>query len=111
MGRVQGMEAPPAAWGQITHFSEGKPFVAHSHFDTFLREATCPEASPSDHTINRDQLYGLYLSWCVIAGHSPATESVFWEAMELRIDCRLISLRMIGPAAADYILTAYPDLV
>lgn len=58
-----------------------------------------------------DQLYGLYLSWCVIAQQSPAPEPAFWDAMRERINCHRINLRMIGPAAADYILAAYPDLV
>ena len=84
--------------------------MAHSHFDTFLQEATYLD-STSDTTIDPDRLYGLYTSWCFINQQPLGAEAAFWAAMEARINTRHIGLRMKGPAAADYILTSYPELM
>jgi hypothetical protein len=84
--------------------------MAHSQFDIFLHEATCPDQA-RDSSLDRDRLYGLYTSWCFINQQQPGTESNFWAAMKHRISPRRNGLRMKGPAAADYILTSYPGLV
>ena len=84
--------------------------MAHSQFDTFLREATHLDPR-SESTLDRDSLYGLYTSWCFINQQPPGRESAFWEAMKDRISIGHSGLRMKGPAAADYILTSYPGLV
>lgn len=83
--------------------------MAYSQFDQFLQEATYREQE-SDSTLNPDSVYGLYTSWCSISHNTPRAEHVFWAAMKHRIGPGQ-SLRMKGPAAADYILTSYPALV
>lgn len=84
--------------------------MAHSQFDIFLSEATYPD-STSDTALDPDRLYGLYTSWCFINQQPLGAESAFWAAMQDRINTRRIGLRMKGPAAADYILTSYPELM
>lgn len=74
-----------------------------------------------DHRITEDELYGLYLSWCLLNQQQPAPCTSFWAAMSnlgvvherhgnpgryLRP-----GLRMTGPAAVDYILASQPSLV
>ena len=82
--------------------------MATSHFTTFLEEATVPEFD-TDSPLSADCLYGLYVSWCVLHGTEPEPDFTFRAAMHCRCvdvhDCRL---RMVGPAAADYILSSYP---
>jgi hypothetical protein len=84
--------------------------MAHSHFDIFLKEATYLD-STSDATLEPDRLYGLYTSWCFISQRPLDAEPTFWAAMEDRVKPRHNGLRMKGPAAADYILTSYPELM
>ena len=85
--------------------------MAVSHFDRFLNEATAPDQHGGA-TLKKDQLYGLYTSWCLLNQSTPADAADFWTAMKARhirpSDSRL---RMTGPAAADYILSSYPALV
>ncbi|TLM84562.1 hypothetical protein FDW83_07565 [Pseudarthrobacter sp. NamE2] len=83
--------------------------MAHSQFDQFLSEATCPNQE-SDSTLEGDSFYGLYTSWCCLSGEVPRSEQAFWTAMTQRItpgQC----LKMKGPAAADYILYSYQAVV
>lgn len=84
--------------------------MAHSQFDTFLQEATYLDHAP-EHALNRDRLYGLYISWCFINQQAVSAEESFWSAISDRFNPEHNGLRMKGPAAADYILTSYPDLV
>jgi hypothetical protein len=84
--------------------------MAETQFDQFLVEATTCEQG-SGFSLDPDALYGLYTSWCHIAGTLPRTERIFWEAMRKRISREPNGLRMKGPAAADYILASYPALV
>jgi hypothetical protein len=85
--------------------------MANKHFDQFLQESTIHDIN-SDCKLERDQLYGLYTSWCCVTGELPSREQVFWAAMKSRIATRHHNgLRMKGPAAADYILSSYPVLV
>jgi hypothetical protein len=84
--------------------------VAHSQFDIFLQEATYRDQA-SEHTLSRDRLYGLYISWCFINQEAVSAEDSFWAAMGDRFNPDRNSLRMKGPAATDYILTSYPGLV
>ena len=83
--------------------------MAHSQFDQFLREATSPDFE-SDTTLNRDSFYGLYTSWCFLSGHAPQSERAFWAGIGHRVSHGQ-SLKMKGPAAADYILTSYQAVV
>jgi len=84
--------------------------MANSQFDHFLHEATYSDQA-SDSTLDRDRLYGLYTSWCVINQQPPGGETSFWAAMKARLAPGRNGLRMKGPAAADYILASYPRLV
>ncbi|WP_427172272.1 hypothetical protein [Arthrobacter sp. 92] len=85
--------------------------MAVSQFNRFLTEATSP-AADGHSSLRKDQLYGLYTSWCLLNQSSPEPGSIFWTAMRnLRIRPSTNGLRMTGPAAADYILASYPDLV
>ncbi|GAB5078889.1 hypothetical protein [Arthrobacter sp. AD-310] len=84
--------------------------MAHSQFDIFLEEATYRDRA-SDYTLNRDRLYGLYISWCFINQQAVSAEDSFWSAMKDRFNPDHNGLRMKGPAATDYILTSYPGLV
>jgi hypothetical protein len=83
--------------------------MAHSHFDTFLTEATYLDGTP-DTTLEPDRLYGLYTSWCFINQQQLGTESAFWEPMHQRVHAGNNGLRMKGPAGADYIMATYPEL-
>ncbi len=83
--------------------------MAHSQFDQFLSEATCP-INESESTLKGDSFYGLYTSWCYLSGRLPRPEQAFWAAMSQRVtpgQC----LKMRGPAAADYILSSYQAVV
>jgi hypothetical protein len=85
--------------------------MAVSHFDRFLSEATAPDQD-GDLSLRKDQLYGLYTSWCMLNQSVPARGADFWSAMRKhRIRSSDSGLRMTGPAAADYILATYPALV
>jgi hypothetical protein len=86
-----------------------EPDMATSHFQQFLSDATCP-APDTDHPLGPDCLYGLYTSWCLLHGLRPKPDALFRAGMRLqRIDVRGGKLRMKGRAAADYILSSYPD--
>ena len=80
--------------------------MADSRFDQFLLEATAPDAA-FDSFLGRDWLYGVYTSWCFVTQSAPRPEEAFWAAMrQKRIRPGRTSLRMKGPAAADYILSS-----
>jgi hypothetical protein len=83
--------------------------VAHSQFDQFLHEATCP-AQESEKALDQDSFYGLYTSWCLLAETTPQAEPTLWAAIEQRV-APGARLRVTGPAAADYILASYPAVI
>jgi hypothetical protein len=83
--------------------------MAHSQFDQFLTEATCPDHE-SGRTLDDDTLYGLYTSWCHLSQQEPQAEHVFWDAISHRVRPGAC-LRMTGPAAADYIMCSYRAVV
>jgi hypothetical protein len=86
-----------------------EPLVAASHFEQFLDEATVPE-SDTDCPLGPDCLCGLRVSWCLLHGMEPRPDIVFRAAMHrCGIDIDDSCLRMIGPAAADYILASSPS--
>jgi hypothetical protein len=82
---------------------------------------TCISADPDlDEGLADDELYGVYISWCLLERLRPEPSEAFWTAMrDLGIrDPRRGSrglirpgLRMTGPAAVDYILARRPVLV
>lgn len=43
-----------------------------SKIDRFLSEATTPDQE-GDASLRKDQLYGLYTSWCMLNQFAPAT--------------------------------------
>jgi hypothetical protein len=82
--------------------------MTKSHFERFLVEATIPDET--QHPLGPDCFYGLYTSWCLLHNITPVQDFTFRSAMErCGIDWRTSRRRMIGPAAADYILESYPD--
>lgn len=82
-----------------------------THFEDFLAEAVVPDREPGL-GLGRDELYGLYTSWCLIHKVEPQLPESLWTAMrEQGIDPDSNNLSMTGPAAADYIVASAPDLV
>lgn len=82
-----------------------------AHFDRFLREAVTTDRE-TDSGMDRDELYGLYTSWCVINRVEPEFPENLWTALkDRRIRPDDNTLAMTGPAATDYILSSAPDLV
>ena len=85
--------------------------MADSQYDPFLQEATTGEPE-TDFAFGRKQLYGLYISRCLLAQAAPRSEEAFWVAMKKkRSRPGSIGLHMSGLAAADYILASYPGQV
>jgi hypothetical protein len=82
--------------------------VATSHFHQFLDQATIADFD-TDCPLSADCLYGLYISWCILHGLEPKPDVLFRAAMHrCGVDVDDSGLRMVGPAAADYILSSYP---
>ncbi|MET3720909.1 MULTISPECIES: hypothetical protein [unclassified Arthrobacter] len=82
--------------------------MATSHFTKFLSEATVADFD-TDCPLSADCLYGLYTSWCLLQGLKAKPDDTFRTAMQRAgIDVHNSRLRMVGPAAADYILSSYP---
>ena len=85
--------------------------MTSTHFDRFLLESLTT-ARETDAGLCKDELYGLYTSWCFLHQAAPQPEVAFWAAMKKKqIHPKGSGLRMKGPAAADYILASYPGLV
>ena len=83
--------------------------MAASHFTLFLDEATVPEFD-TDCPLSADCLYGLYVSWCVLNGMEAKPDITFRAAMyRADVDIHDSRLRMVGPAAANYIISSYPS--
>lgn len=84
--------------------------TASAHIDRFLAEATT-EGTDDGNSLRKDQLYGLYISWCLLHNAAPHPVTGFWAALKAhRITPGRSRLRMAGPAATDYILATYPAL-
>lgn len=82
--------------------------MAQSHFAQFLAEATTADFD-TDCPLTADCLYGLYTSWCLLHELEVRQGVTFRAAMQrLGVDVHNSRLRMVGPAAADYILSSYP---
>ncbi|MDR6414924.1 hypothetical protein [Pseudarthrobacter sulfonivorans] len=82
--------------------------MATSHFDQFLEQVTIAEFD-TDCPLSADCLYGLYISWCLLHGLEAKPDVAFRAAMyRCGVDVHDSRLRMVGPAAADYILSSYP---
>ncbi len=76
--------------------------------EDFLNE--CVAADPDGDGLSVEELYGLYLSWCGLAGFAPVGGRGFragLRAANVRTDhggIRCPGLRMTGPAACDYLI-------
>lgn len=82
-----------------------------SHFEEFLAEAVVADREPGL-GLGRDELYGLYTSWCLLHQVQLQAPEALWEALdEHGINPDNNNLSMTGPAAADYIVASAPDLV
>lgn len=82
-----------------------------AHFDRFLREAVTTDRE-TDSGMDKDELYGLYTSWCLINRLEPVSPHNLWTALRgYRIRPDDNTLAMTGPAATDYILASAPTLV
>lgn len=82
--------------------------MATSHFIQFLDQATVAEFDTYC-PLSADCLYGLYVSWCILHRLEPVPDMTFRAAMHrLGVDVHDSRRRMVGPAAADYILSSYP---
>jgi hypothetical protein len=73
-----------------------------------------------DRGLTEDEMYGVYISWCVLHYLRPQPCEEFWAAMSdlglderRRIDSSYFrpGLRMTGRAAVDFILSSRPSLV
>lgn len=85
----------------------------------FLAECIIP-APDKGPALRDDDLFGVYLSWCLLNGKRPATDMAFWAALSesgynrQKRDAEnnvWPGLVMKGPAALDYILSSQPSLV
>jgi hypothetical protein len=85
--------------------------VSAGNFDEFLHEAVTAEPG-CDKGLNCEELYGLYISWCLLKGYAPQSGKALWHALSQKgITPGKNTLAMTGPAAADYIVSSAPSLV
>lgn len=81
-----------------------------AHFDRFLAEALTTDRE-TDSGLAKEELYGLYTSWCLINHSEPEPAEALWAALKgHRIKPEDNTLAMSGPAALDYIVSSSPDL-
>jgi hypothetical protein len=81
------------------------------HFDAFL--AQCVHEDPDNETgLSADEIYGLYISWCLLNQEPPHTSEILMAALRYRrIAPGNNQLVMKGPAATDYIVASAPAIV
>lgn len=70
--------------------------------------------------LREDDIYGVYVSWCLLNGQKPGPATSLWVAMDQRGYMNQHretgrpewpGLSLKGPAAVDYILTSQPSLL
>jgi len=84
--------------------------MSTTHFDDFLAQSVSADPG-SDTGLNREELFGLYTSWCALNACPPESAEALWHALkEKGIIPGKNTLAMTGPAAADYILSSAPNL-
>ena len=82
--------------------------MAKTSLEDFLTE--CVARDPEGDGLSMAELYGLYLSWCVLEGSTPVGDKAFRAgllAANIRPSHRggrCPGLRMAGPAAGDYLV-------
>jgi len=82
--------------------------MAKTPVDDFL--ATCVIRDPEGTGLSLDELYGLYLSWCGLAGSTPVRYRIFRAGLRaagirpIHRDGWCPGLMMAGPAAFDYLV-------
>lgn len=84
----------------------------------FLSECLVPVPAKQP-GLSDDELYGLYLSWCLLNARKPGPTASLWAAVRqegyLQRDRggrnEWPDLCMTGPAAVDYILASRPSLL
>ncbi len=90
-----------------------------SDYKRFIADCIAVDAG-EDCGLTDDELYGVYISWCAMQGHSIDPCKAFWAAMtdlgfhrRRRVNRRYVrpGLRMKGPAAVDYIIASQVSLV
>ncbi|MEE2523140.1 hypothetical protein V1639_12420 [Pseudarthrobacter sp. J75] len=84
--------------------------MSSPHFEAFLAEATREEPDV-EAGLSRDELYGVYISWCLMNNEEARPATALWAALRAQGTVpdsnRLV---MTGPAAADYIIAGAPEL-
>lgn len=77
----------------------------------FLSDAL-QEQPGSERGFSLDELYGLYISWCLMNDAVIESADTLWAALQAwGIDPARNHLAMKGPAAVDYIIASAPDIV
>ena len=82
--------------------------MAKTSLEDFLTE--CVARDPEGDGLSMAELYGLYLSWCVLEGSTPVGDKAFragLRAANIRPahrGGRCPGIRMAGPAACDYLV-------
>ncbi|GAC1378467.1 MAG: hypothetical protein NVSMB43_20210 [Pseudarthrobacter sp.] len=89
------------------------------NYNRFLSECFIQDpAKPSG--LRDDEIYGVYISWCMLSKETPASSKSLWAALSRNGHMRephtpghyvWPGLTMTGPAAVDYILMSQPSLV
>jgi hypothetical protein len=95
---------------QLSGYAAGmqEATMAKTPLEDFLNE--CVARDPEGDGPSMAELYGLYLSWCMLEGSTPVSDKTF--RAELRAanispahrGGRCPGLRMAGPAACDYLV-------
>lgn len=89
------------------------------NYTRFLSE--CITSHPDKQSgLRESDLYGVYLSWCLINAEKPCSEAALWTAMSQqghhysrRGGGQRVwpGLSMTGPVAVDYIMSSQPSLL
>ncbi|MDQ0924658.1 hypothetical protein QF038_003166 [Pseudarthrobacter sp. W1I19] len=88
-----------------------------SNYSRFLSECIVP--APDRHSgVLAEEVYGVYVSWCLLNREKLGTESALGAAMEHEghvkqggVRDRYPGLAVTGAAAVDYILASQPSLI
>lgn len=92
--------------------------MSGSNYCRFLSECIVPVPGKMP-GLGEDEMYGLYLSWCLLNAEEPGSATALSAAAAREghtrqdIDGRREwrELSMAGPAAVDYILASQPSLI